>query len=190
MARFNIRLVVGSARKGSINRQVGLALAKVASPDFAFDELRIDDLPLYNQDLDTDTPPESVARLRAEVKAADGFLFITPEYNRQPTPLLLNALHWASRPYGQSAWAGKPGAITGVSNSGVGTGGAQSNLRNLLGVLDIRLIGQPEAYIQLKEGMIGEDGGFADEKVRAFYTKKVRALEEWVALLSGAAKTA
>jgi chromate reductase, NAD(P)H dehydrogenase (quinone) len=190
MARFTIRLVVGSNRKDSINRKVGHALAKLASEDFAFEDLRIDDVPLYNQDLDTDTPPESVARLRAEVKAADGFLFITPEYNRQPTPVLLNALHWASRPYGQSVWTGKPGAITGSSSSGVATGGAQSNLRNLLGVLDVRLIGQPEAYIQYTDSLLDADGQFADEKTRAFYAKKIRALENWVALVSGAAKAA
>jgi chromate reductase len=190
MARFNIRLVVGSNRKDSINRKVGHALAALAREDFAFEELRIDDLPLYNQDLDTDTPPESVARLRAEVRAADGFLFVTPEYNRQPTPVLLNALHWASRPYGKNSWAGKPGAITGSSSSGVATGGAQSNLRNLLGVLDVRLIGQPEAYIQFTDDLVGADGAFADEKVRAFHAKKIRALEDWVALVSGAAKAA
>jgi chromate reductase len=188
MARFNLGLVVGSQRKGSINRQVGEALVKLAEPDFAFQDVKIDDLPLYNQDLDTETPPESVSRLRNQVKALDGFLFMTPEYNRQPTPLLLNALHWASRPYGQNAWAGKTAGIAGAAGSGMATVGAQGNLRNLLGVLDVRLIGQPEAYIQFKDGMIGEDGGFADEKVRAYHKKKIDALCQWAALVSGAAK--
>ena len=188
MARFNLGLVIGSQRTGSINRQVGEALVKLAPPDFAFQDVRIDDLPLYNQDLDTETPPDGVARLRAEVKALDGFLFVTPEYNRQPTPLLLNALHWASRPYGQNAWGGKPAGISGAAGSGMATAGAQSNLRNVLGVLDVRLIGQPEAYIQFKDGLIGEDGGFAEQSVRDFHKKKIDALCQWVALVSGAAK--
>lgn len=184
MAKYTIGVVVGSARKGSINRKLADALAKLAGPDFELRNVRIDDLPLYNQDLDTDTPPESVARLRGEVRALDGFLFVTPEYNRTLPPILSNALHWASRPYGKNAWAGKPGSLTGASIGPVGTGGAQGALRDLLGVLDVRLIGQPEAYVHVKDNTFAEDGSIAEEGLKKLLQTKIDKFTSWVALVS------
>ncbi len=185
MSKFTIGVVVGSVRKGSINQKLADALAKLAGADFDFRAVKIDDLPLYNQDLDTDTPPESVARLRSEVRALDGFLFVTPEYNRTIPPLLANALHWASRPYGKNSWVGKPGALTGASIGPVGTGGAQGALRDLLGVLDIRLIGQPEAYVHVKDGTFAEDGSIADEGLKRLLQTKIDTFTAWVAQVSG-----
>jgi chromate reductase len=190
MVRFNIAVVVGSVRKQSINRRLADALTKLADPDFAFHRLKIDDLPLYNQDLDHETPPESVARLRREVRAADGFLFVTPEYNRTITPLLANALHWASRPYGQNSWAGKPAAMAGASPGPIGTAAAGGHLRDLLSVLDMRLIVQPEAYVQFKDGLLDDAGEFADEQVRALYKGKIDKFTDWVELVAGAEKRA
>ncbi len=188
MARYDIAVVVGSARAGSINQKLADALGKLASSDFAFRNLKIDDLPLYNQDLDSANPLASVARLRAEVKAADGFLFVTPEYNRTLPPLLANALHWGSRPYGHNAWAGKPATTAGTSPGPISAAAAQGHLRDLLGVLDMRLITQPEAYIQFKDGLLDADGEIADETLRGYLQGKIDKFTDWVALVADGAR--
>ena len=109
-----IGYVIGSLRKESINRKLANALIKLAPPDFTFKELRIGDLPLYNQDDDKAQAPE-VQRLKSELRAVDAVMFVTAEYNRSIPGVLKNALDHASRPYGQSAWAGKPAGIIGAS---------------------------------------------------------------------------
>jgi chromate reductase len=189
MARFTIGVVVGSARKGSINQKLADALAKLPGADFEFRQIRIDDLPMFNQDLE-EQPPASVERFRKEVRAADGLLFVTPEYNRSITPLLLNALSWGSRPYGHNSFAGKPATIAGASGGEIRTAAAQAHLRTLLSVLDIRLITQPEAYVHFTEGLIGPDGALADERQRTFLKKKIDKFTDWVALVAGAKKDA
>lgn len=185
MARFTVGVVVGSARKGSINQKLADALAKLPGSDFEFRMVRIDDLPLFNQDLEG-SPPASVERFRTEVRAADGLLFVTPEYNRSTTPLLLNALAWGSRPYGHNSFRGKPGAIAGASAGVIRTAAAQAHLRDILGVLDIRLITQPEAYVHFTDDLIGPDGAIADEKQRDFLKKKIDQFTDWVALVAKA----
>jgi len=113
MSQIKIAVVVGSLRKESFNHKLAIALAKLAPADFAFEHVRIDDLPLYNQDDDAN-PAESVKRLKAAVKSSQGLLFVTPEYNRSIPGVLKNAIDHASRPYGQSVWAGKPAGVIGV----------------------------------------------------------------------------
>ena len=122
----------------------------------------IGDLPLYNQD-DDESQAESVKRLKREVKAAHGLLFITPEYNRSIPGVLKNAIDNASRPYGQSAWAGKPAGVMGVSIGAIGTAMAQQHLRNVLAYLDVPTLGQPEAFIQAKEGLFDQAGDIGAE---------------------------
>lgn len=185
MASFTIGVVVGSARKESINQKLAHALAKLPGAGFEFKQIRIDDLPMFNQDLE-EKPPASVERCRNEIRAADGLLFVTPEYNRSITPLLLNALSWGSRPYGHNSFAGKPGTIVGTSGGEIRTAAAQAHLRSLLGVLDIRLITQPEAYVHFTDGLIGPDGAIADEKQRAFLKKKIDKFTDWVAVIASA----
>ena len=114
MSALRIAVVVGSIRKDSYNRRFAEALARLAPAGVEFNFLRIDDLPHYNQDDDNDNAPE-VKRFKAEVEAADGVLFVTPEYNRSFSGVLKNAIDQASRPYGQSKWKGKPAAIVSVS---------------------------------------------------------------------------
>ena len=106
--------MVGSLRRGSFNRHSGNAVTKSAPPEFSFHEVRVDDLPLYNQDDDA-APAEAVKRLKKEIIAADGLMFVTPEYNRSIPGVLKHAIDHASRPYGQSVWAGKPAGILGAS---------------------------------------------------------------------------
>lgn len=187
MASFTIGVVVGSVRKGSINQRLAEAMMKLGGPNLTFRQLRIDDLPMFNQDIE-DPPPASVERFRNEIRAADGLLFVTPEYNRSTTPLLLNALSWGSRPYGQNSFRGKPAAIAGASAGTIRTAAAQAHLRNVLGVLDIRVMGQPETYVHFTEDLIAADGTVTDEQQRAALRKKLDLFAEWVGLVAGAKK--
>ena len=119
--------------------------------------MRIGDLPLYNQDDDA-SPSDSVSRLKREIFDSQGLLFVTAEYNRSIPGVLKNAIDHASRPYGQSAWAGKPAGVIGVSVGSTGTSMAQQHLRNVLSYLDVPTLGQPEIFIQAKDGLFDEAG--------------------------------
>ncbi|MBZ5710036.1 NADPH-dependent FMN reductase [Nannocystis pusilla] len=157
MSRYNIAVLVGSLRRESFNRRLATAIAGLAPPEFTFKQLEIGDLPLYNQDDDADQPAP-VKRLKAEIQAASGLLFVTPEYNRSIPGVLKNAIDHASRPYGQSAFTGKSAGVIGVSPGAIGTAVAQQHLRGVLAYLDVATLGQPEAFIQAKEGLFDEAG--------------------------------
>ncbi|MCY1054797.1 NAD(P)H-dependent oxidoreductase [Nannocystis sp. SCPEA4] len=157
MSRYNIAVLVGSLRKESFNRRLATALARLAPAEFTFKQLEIGDLPLYNQDDDAHQAAP-VKRLKAEIQAANGLLFVTPEYNRSIPGVLKNAIDHASRPYGQSAFAGKSAGVIGVSVGAIGTAIAQQHLRGVLAYLDVATLGQPEAFIQAKEGLFDEAG--------------------------------
>ncbi len=157
MSQYPIAVMVGSLRRDSFNRKLATAIAKLAPSEFSFEQLRIDDLPLYNQDDDAH-PAESVKRLKSDIEAARGVLFVTAEYNRSIPGVLKNAIDHASRPYGQSAWAGKPAGVLGVSVGAIGTAVAQQHLRTILAYLDMPTLGQPEAFLQAKEGLFDPDG--------------------------------
>jgi chromate reductase len=162
MSQFHIAVVVGSLRRDSFNRKLASALAKLAPADFIFKQVQINDLPLYDQDNDAHQAA-AVVRLKSEVKAAQGLLFVTPEYNRSIPGVLKNAIDHGSRPYGDSAWAGKPAGVIGVSPGAIGTALAQQHLRNVLAYLDVPTLGQPEAFIQAKDGLFDPDGGIGEE---------------------------
>jgi chromate reductase len=179
MAQTRIAVVVGSIRSASINRKLALALAALGPKDWSFEQLRIDDLPLYNQDHDKE-PAETVKRLKSEIAAAQGVLFVTPEYNRSVPGVLKNAIDHASRPYGQSAWAGKPAGVIGTSGGQIGTAMAQQHLRNILAYLDMPTLGQPEAFIQFKDGLIDDKGQVTVDATREFLQKWMDAYVAWV----------
>jgi chromate reductase, NAD(P)H dehydrogenase (quinone) len=157
MNSYTIAVLIGSLRRDSFNRKLANVVIKLAPPEFTFKQMRIDDLPLYNQD-DDGNQAEPVKRLKSEIKAADGLLFVTPEYNRSIPGVLKNALDNASRPYGQSAWAGKPAGVLGASPGAPGTAMSQQHLRNVLAYLDVPTLCQPEAFIHVKEGFFDDDG--------------------------------
>lgn len=161
-----IAVVVGSNRRESINKALAGAIAKLAAQDAELQTVRIDDLPLYNQD-DEGSLPESVKRFKAEIAAADGVLFVTPEYNRSIPAVLKNAIDWGARPWGQNSWTGKVAAVAGTSPGAISTALAQQHLRQILGAQGVTLAGG-EAYILFKQGLIGADGGIADEGTRKF----------------------
>ncbi len=174
---LNIAVVVGSIRKDSYNRRFAEALAKLTPEGVKFNFLRIDDLPHYDQDDDGDNAPE-VRRLKAEIEAADAVLFVTAEYNRSIPGVLKNAIDHASRPWGQSVWAGKPAGVVGVSVGAIGTSLAQQHLRNVLAYLDMPTLGQPEMFLQWKEGLV-QDGAIGPDS-KEFVQKYVDAFAAWV----------
>jgi chromate reductase len=157
MNQYKIAVIIGSLRKESFNRKLANAIIKLAPLEFSFQQVPIGDLPLYNQD-DDSNQVESVKRLKNEIKTSQGILFVTPEYNRSIPGVLKNAIDHASRPYGQNAWAGKPAGILGVSIGAIGTAVAQQHLRNILVFLNVPTLCQPEVFIQVKDGLFDENG--------------------------------
>jgi len=184
MAQTRIAVIVGSLRKDSFNHKLALALAHLAPSDFTFETLRIDNLPLYNQDHDGKQAPE-VLKFKSEIAAAQGLLFVTPEYNRSIPGVLKNAIDQASRPYGQSAWAGKPAGVIGVSVGAIGTALAQQHLRNVLAYLDVPTLGQPEAFIQNKEDLFDDKGHIGNEATKQFLQGWVDKYVAWVKTHNG-----
>jgi chromate reductase, NAD(P)H dehydrogenase (quinone) len=178
MSRYQIAAIVGSLRKDSFNRKLAGAIAKLAPPEFSFTQVRIDDLPLYNQDDDANQA-ESVKRLKTEIKGAQGLLFVTPEYNRSIPGVLKNAIDNASRPYGQSAFAGKPAGVLGASVGAVGTALAQQHLRNVLAYLDVPTLAQPEAFIHVKDGLFDAAGNIGADS-RPFLQNWMDQYVAWV----------
>lgn len=178
MAQYTIAVVVGSLRKDSFNKKLAKALEKLFPAEFSFTHLRIDDLPLYNQD-DDGNPSEQVKRIKGEIAAAQGLLFVTPEYNRSLPGVLKNAIDHASRPYGQNAWARKPAGVIGISIGALGTAMAQQHLRNILAYLDVPVLGQPEAFVQAKEGLFNADGSVGDG-IKKFLQGWVDQYVAWV----------
>jgi chromate reductase, NAD(P)H dehydrogenase (quinone) len=179
MAQYQIALVVGSLRKDSFNRKLAGAITKLATPEFTFQDIKISDLPLYNQD-DDGSPAESVKRIKGQISSAHGVLFVTPEYNRSIPGVLKNAIDHASRPYGQSAWAGKPAGVLGASIGAPGTSMAQQHLRNILSYLDMPVLGQPEAFIHVTDGLFDEGGNIERESSKKFLQSWVDRYAAWV----------
>lgn len=178
MSTINIAVIVGSIRKDSLNQKLADALVKLAPPEFSFRKVRIDDLPLYNQD-DDGQPAAAVTRLRQDIATADGLLFLTPEYNRSIPGVLKNAIDHASRPWGQSVWGGKPAGVAGISVGAIGTALAQQHLRNILAYLDVPVLGQPEVFLQAKDGLFDADGNIGPDS-RAFLQGWVDRYVAWV----------
>jgi chromate reductase len=179
MDKIKVAVLVGSLRKDSYNRKLAKAVEKLAPDGFEFQHIRIDDLPLYNQDFDGDYPAEG-KRLKQEVEAADALLFVTPEYNRSLPGVLKNALDIGSRPWGTNSFAGKPGAAIGISVGAPGTSMAQQHLRNVLLYLEVMLLGQPEVYVQFKDGLIDDQGTIGDPETKKFLQDFVDAYVAWV----------
>ncbi len=166
MSIYPIAVIVGSLRQASINRRLADALVKLGPANFAFLRVEIGDLPLYNQDDDAN-PAESVKRLKVAIAGARGLIFVTPEYNRSMPGVLKNAIDHASRPYGKSAWTGKPAGVIGASVGAIGTAMAQQHLRNVLAYLDVPTLGQPEAFLHAKDDMFDAHGD-VDESTGKF----------------------
>ena len=178
MAQYQIAVVVGSIRKDSFNRKLAEALIKLAPAEFSFKFLDIGALPLYNQD-DDEHQAEAVKQMKADIVASQGVLFLTPEYNRSVPGVLKNALDHGSRPYGQNVWTGKPAGVIGASIGAIGTALAQQHLRNVLSYLDMPTMGQPEVFLQVKDGLFNEDGSIGPRS-KDFLQGWMNRYTDWV----------
>lgn len=175
-----VAVLVGSLRKASINRRLALALAELAPASLKLEIVEIGDLPLYNEDIDQNSPPEAYIRFREQLRGADALLFVTPEYNRSLPGALKNAIDVGSRPYGQSVFSGKPGAVLTASPGAIGGFGANHALRQCMVFLDVYMMQQPEAYLG-GAGSFFEEAGMLGDGIRPFLQKFIDAYAAWVA---------
>ncbi len=174
-----LAIIVGSLRRDSINRKLAEATAALVGKDFTIDWVKLDDVPMYNGELEADLPAP-VKRIKDQIKNADAVLLVTPEYNRSIPALMKNAVDWASRPYGASVWGGKPVAIMGATPGAIGTAAAQQHLRNVLAAVGAVTLPQPEMFITYKDGMVDDKGEFADAKTKEFVQKFVQRISAWI----------
>jgi chromate reductase, NAD(P)H dehydrogenase (quinone) len=166
MAKLKIAVIVGSNRRDSINRKLAHAIARLGADKFDAHFVRIDDLPMFNQDNEGNLPAE-VVRYKNELVRADGVLIVTPEHDRSIPAVLKNAVDWGARPHGKNSWAGKPAFITGTSPGAIGSALAQQHLRSIMVSLGVILQGG-DAYVTFKPNLIDEHGNVGDEGTRTF----------------------
>jgi chromate reductase len=184
----NVRIlgIAGSLRRGSYNRGALRAAVSLAPKDASLDVFEIDDIPGFNQDEEAN-PPARVVELKKRVRESDAVLFVTPEYNYSVPGVLKNAIDWASRPYGDSAWAGKPTAIMGASVGALGAARAQYHLRQIMVYLDMHPINQPEVMIGDASKRFDAAGNLTDEKTKELIGKLLQALVTWTRRLTASA---
>lgn len=170
--------VAGSLRKGSLNRMLLRAAGEVLPEGVTLEEFDLAGIPVFNQD--TENPlPESVARLKERIEAADAILFATPEYNYSVPGVLKNAIDWASRPQGGNSWQGKPVAVMGASMGLMGTSRAQYHLRQMFVFLDMYPVNKPEVMIASAHQKFDEEGRLTDAKAREMVGRLVESLAAW-----------
>ena len=173
-----VGVVVGSIRKGSYTRMVAKSLCGM-NAKLQCEILEIAQLSMYNQDLDTDSPPKDWADFRDRVRACDAILFATPDYNRSVPGVLKNAIDIASRPYGKSAWSRKPCAVVSVSPGAIGAFGANHHLRQSLVFLEMPCL-QQEAYIGHAAKLFDAAGALTNDDTKAFFGKIMQAFGNWI----------
>jgi chromate reductase len=176
---FDVGVFVGSLRKESFSRKTAHALIALAPTSLKLGIVEIGNLPLYNQDDEKNPPPASVA-FKDRVREARAVLFVTPEYNRSTPGVLKNAIDIASRPYGDSAWNGKPGGVVSVSPGAVGGFGANHHLRQSMVFLNVPMMPQPEAYVGGAAKLFDASGALTDDSARDFLKKYMEAFARWV----------
>lgn len=174
-----VSVLVGSLRAQSINRKFAQALEKLSADHLEFDYVDIGALPHYNEELWT-SPPKEVLELKQRVEDSDGVLFVTPEYNRTVPGVLINALDWGSRPYSKSSWAGKPTAVVGTSPGALGAAIAQTHLRSVLTTLNMAVMGQPEIYIKMTQGLLDDNHDVTDPALSELLTRFLATFDTWI----------
>lgn len=175
-----VGVIVGSIRRESINRRLAKALIGLAPPALALEFIEIGQLALYNQDLDS-APPVEWQAFKTQVAAVDAILFVTPEYNRSMPAALKNAIDIGSRPYGQSAWKGKPCAVVSASPSAIGGFGSNHAVRQTLVFLDMPVLQQPEAYIGHADKLVDTAGQITNPDTKVFLEKFMTVFADWIA---------
>jgi chromate reductase len=184
MASFDIAVLVGSLRAGALSRMAANALCKLAPETLRLEIVEIGALPLYNEDIEAD-PPASWTAFRERLRAADGVLFVTPEYNRSMPAALKNAIDVGSRPYGSSVWDGKPGGVASVSPGAIGGFGANHAVRQAVVFLNVPMMPAPEAYWGQAGTFFDENGALINDATRKVMTRFVQAYAGWVERLAG-----
>jgi chromate reductase, NAD(P)H dehydrogenase (quinone) len=180
---YKIAIIVGSLREGSINRKVARSICALRNDNLDCSMIEIGDLPLYNQDLDKD-PPEQWRRFREQIAESDGVLFVSPEYNRGIPGVLKNAIDVGSRPYGQSVFDKKPGAIVTASPGAVGGFGANHQIRQAAVFLNMPIMQQPEAYLgHVSEDSFDESGCLKEGYLKELITGLAHAFHDWVDMI-------
>jgi len=180
----DVAVLVGSLRKDSYNRKMARALIALAPDSLNLEIVEIRDLPLYDEDLDKE-PPKAWSEFRQRIARADAVLFVTPEYNRSLPGVLKNAIDVGSRPYGKSAWAGKPAAVVSVSPGAIGGFGANHHLRQSLVFLDMPVLQQPEMYIGGANKLFDAEGKLANDGTRDYLRKFLDAFAAWIGKVKG-----
>jgi chromate reductase len=179
--------IAGSLRRQSYNRSALRAAAQLVPPDATIDIFELDGIPGFNED-EEKNPPAQVVELKKRIRAADAILIVTPEYNYSVPGVLKNAIDWASRPYGDSAWTGKPAAIMGASIGTIGTARAQYHLRQIFVFLNMFPLNQPEVMIGNAAGRFDANGNLTDETTKKFIRQLLENLVQWTRRLSGGDK--
>lgn len=180
MKTYKIAVIVGSLRKESYNLKTAKALMTLAPESLSLELLNIAGLPMFNEDLEAN-PPQEWVTLREQIRAADGLLFLTPEYNRSVPGVLKNAIDVGSRPYGKNSWNGKPAAIVSISIGAISGFGANHHLRQSLVFVNAPTMAQPEAYIGNAAGLFDENGNLTSEDTKEFLKSFMEAFATWVA---------
>ena len=188
MSPKQIGVIIGSLRKESASRKLAEYLRAIAPKTLNLSLIDIGRLPHYNEDLETSTPPAEWVDFRKALLGVDGVLFVTPEYNRSVSGVLKNAVDVGSRPYGQNAWAQKPGAVISVSMGALGGFGANHHLRQSLVCLDVPLLQQPEAYIGGATKLFDENGKMQNPQTAEFLQNFMGAYASWVFTLANRSK--
>ncbi|MDM0044427.1 NADPH-dependent FMN reductase [Variovorax dokdonensis] len=184
MSTYDVAVLVGSLRRDSINRKLANAITRVAPPSLRFRFVSLDELPMYNGDLEANRP-EAVNRFTAQCAEAEAFLFVMPEFNRSLPAVLKNAIDWGSKPMDRNVWRDKPAAMSGTSPGAIGTAVGQQHLRQILGILGASVLGG-EAYLSFKPEMIDAQGDFADDATRKFLATYMERFAVFVHKLVGA----
>jgi chromate reductase len=175
-----VGVIVGSLRKGAYTRMLARALPELTPPSLQLVEIGIGDLPLYNYDLETDQPPPAWTAFRTAVKGTDALLFVTPEFNRSMPGALKNAMDVGSRPWGDSAWAGKPAGVISMSPGALGAMASNHHLRQVLMAVNIAAMPYPEAYIPAAGALFDDSGRLTSAETRQFLQGFMEALVTWI----------
>lgn len=180
MHQRKVGVVVGSLRQGAYTRLLSRSLVELAPASLKLSGLDIGSMPFYNQDLETDSPPAAWTTFREQVIASDAILFITPEYNRSMPAAVKNALDVGSRPWGHSAWAGKPAAVISSTPGALGGMAANHHLRQVMMAVNLAAMPYPEAYLPAVGTLFDENGALQNAETRKFLTEFLAAFDDWI----------
>jgi chromate reductase len=179
-----IGVIVGSPRQGSYSRMLARAVIETSPAHLQLTQIEIGSLPHYNQDLETASPPPAWTEFRQRVIACDAVLFVTPEYNRSMPGALKNALDVGSRPWGHSAWNGKPAAVMSITPGALGAMAANNHLRQVLYAVNLAAMAYPEAYLPAAATLFDGNGQLVSAGTREFIVSFMQSFDAWIERLT------